>query len=299
MGAWECGSFDNDDAADWAAEFVDAPGKRLIQKTLKTAIESPEGELDAMDSNPALAACEVVAALRGAPLDNLPEELAEVTSRSRIKVDQALVDLALAAVERVRTDSETRDLWDEGDFEGWLAAIVDLEERLRREPVAVANDGAPRVKVKRARVGDVLRIPLETGEWGYGRVMEEGRMAFYDFKSLDDAPVDLDLVVGAPVLFYAVMMRYAFNGKTWAVVGHRPLEGPLLKKPLFLHNHSDIDAGEYLATTDWEDKIPVDYEIAKTLEIFSIYDPVHAEQRLNDHFVGRPNWAAERFRIVK
>lgn len=153
------------------------------------------------------------------------------------------------------------------------------------------------MRLKRAKPGDFLKITLENSLWSYGRVMNEGRMAFYDVITSEELAVDS--ITKFPIIFYAIMMRYTFNGRTWDIIGYLPLEDYLKKNPLFLHNQSDIDSGEYIGTTDWEDRIPVDYETAKNLEILSIYEPVDAEERLNDHFTGRINIYAEMMRIVK
>ncbi len=132
MGAWEAGSFDNDDAADWINEFSDEPSKKLIESTLKTVTDIGDEYLEAPESSMAIAAAEVVAALQNAPHPKLPEELQAVVSNSKITADQNLVALALQAVERVKTNSELKELWEEGDASEWLGAINDLEERLRR-----------------------------------------------------------------------------------------------------------------------------------------------------------------------
>lgn len=132
MGAWEAGSFDNDDATDWVNEFSDEPSKKLIESTLKTVTDIGDEYLEAPESSMAIAAAEVVAALQNAPHPKMPEELQGVLSSGKIMADQNLVDLALKAVERVKTNSELKELWEEGDASEWLAAINDLEERLRR-----------------------------------------------------------------------------------------------------------------------------------------------------------------------
>ncbi|MBV9470271.1 MAG: DUF4259 domain-containing protein [Abitibacteriaceae bacterium] len=134
MGTWEAGNFDNDDAMDWVNEFTDAPSERFIQATLQAVTQLGDEYLEAPESSMALAAAEVVAALKGAPHAQLPEELQEFAKRTRIKADQQLVDLALAAIERIRTSSELKDLWQENETPSpkWLAAVTDLEERLKQ-----------------------------------------------------------------------------------------------------------------------------------------------------------------------
>lgn len=132
MSAWEAGSFDNDDAADWASDFTDEPNKKLVESALEAVTDIGDEYLEASESSTAIAAAEVVAALQGAPHPNLPEELQASLSDSKITVDQNLIDLALKAIERIKTNSELKELWEEDDASEWLAAVNDLEERLRR-----------------------------------------------------------------------------------------------------------------------------------------------------------------------
>jgi hypothetical protein len=53
MGAWAEGAFDNDDAADWAAEFDGASqeaGLRLIVDALRQAAQTPAGDYLEIDA---------------------------------------------------------------------------------------------------------------------------------------------------------------------------------------------------------------------------------------------------------
>ena len=59
MGAWAEGAFDNDDAADWAAQFDGADqeeGLRLIEDALRQAAQTPPGQLRASPAQGQLAA---------------------------------------------------------------------------------------------------------------------------------------------------------------------------------------------------------------------------------------------------
>ena len=134
MGAWEVGSFDNDDALDWVSEFTPAPNVRCIQATLQAVTQVGDEYLEAPECSMAIAAAEVVAALKGAPTSPLPEELQATLKMARFKADQSLMELALAALERIKTNSELQELWaeSEADYPQWLAAVTDLEARLRQ-----------------------------------------------------------------------------------------------------------------------------------------------------------------------
>ena len=134
MGAWGAGSFDNDDAADWLAEFCDDPNEGALSGALTTVAEADAEEyLEAPECSFGLAAAEFVAALKGAPSSDMPDEARACLAKLTVKANPGLVSLALRAVERIRTNSELRELWDELEDPGeWYAAVGDLEARLKR-----------------------------------------------------------------------------------------------------------------------------------------------------------------------
>jgi hypothetical protein len=134
MGAWGSGSFENDDASDWLGDFCDDPDKELISGALSTVAEMDAGEyLEAPDCSVGIAAAEVVAALKGAPNPDMPDDAKECVSGLRVKADPGMVSLALRAVERIRTDSELKELWEESENPAeWYAAIGNLEVRLKQ-----------------------------------------------------------------------------------------------------------------------------------------------------------------------
>ena len=77
---------------------------------------------------------EVVAALAGRPLPDLDDEIVSWLPGKHLP--PGLVALAKAAVQRVRTDSELRELWAEADedaeagTDAWSEGLLDLEARL-------------------------------------------------------------------------------------------------------------------------------------------------------------------------
>lgn len=134
MGAWGSGSFENDDALDWSANFCDAPDEELLSDALSTVAEVAADEyLEAPECSIGLAAAEVIAASKGAPSSDVPHDLKARLSELNIKVDARMVSLALRAVERIKTSSELKELWDESEGrDRWYAAVTDLEARLKQ-----------------------------------------------------------------------------------------------------------------------------------------------------------------------
>lgn len=132
MGAWGSGSFENDDALDWLGEFCDEPGEETISDAFGAVNEIGSEYLEAPECSMALAAAEVVAALKGASSQNLPEAARECFAKLRLNATGDVVATALKAVERIRTDSELKELWEEQDPAEWYAAVDDLAARLKQ-----------------------------------------------------------------------------------------------------------------------------------------------------------------------
>ena len=118
-------------APEWIAALLRSHSTTLVDKTLAGLIDAEYAEAD--ECYEALAAAEVVAALCGAPLPELPDDIAKWVEDHRKPLQSKAVETARAAVERVRTDSEIKQLWEEGeDRERFEAAVNDLLERLTR-----------------------------------------------------------------------------------------------------------------------------------------------------------------------
>lgn len=137
MGAWGTGPFDNDDAGDWLAEFTDEPSLSAIRSAIKAAIDAYEaGYLELTEGGAAVAAVEVLAAMRGKPhgdFGKLDESTTGWVSAQSGRVPSDLVALSLKCLKYVKSDekSEMHDCWAESDDkDNWLQTIADLESRL-------------------------------------------------------------------------------------------------------------------------------------------------------------------------
>jgi len=129
MGAWGEGSFDNDDAADWVWELAEADTS-ILEEAFSRVAEC-EDYLEATDCVIAIAAAEVVAALRKRPSAELPEEVSAFVTRIGTPPSPELVSSALSALKRIKTKSELQESWDESDSRAeWNQAIAELESRL-------------------------------------------------------------------------------------------------------------------------------------------------------------------------
>jgi hypothetical protein len=134
MPGWGAGSFENEDAQDFLAR-LGSLGIDDLRQILSRAADQDD-YLEAPESGVAVAAAEIVAALVAAANDetassSTPRQMFDWLSKSEGGAPPDLVDLARRAVEKVRTNSELKDLWLEAEgLNEWSAALRNLEERL-------------------------------------------------------------------------------------------------------------------------------------------------------------------------
>jgi hypothetical protein len=129
MGAWGTGNFENDDALDWIGELQSSKDLAPIFAAFSEVTEG--SYLEAPDCANALAAAEVVAAYKGNPSKDLPNEIANWVSSNRLSVDNELIVTAKNVVNKIRQSSELRELWEEsGSLDEWEDVIGDLDLRL-------------------------------------------------------------------------------------------------------------------------------------------------------------------------
>src|SRR5258708_27129670 len=133
MAGWGTGSFENEDAQSFLGR-LNSMGVDDLRSTLARAADQDD-YLEAPESSSAVAAAEVVAALvvarkfvatkfdagklaaekKDPSQPTMPWELADWIRQNHAGVTPDLVELARRAVERVRTNSELKDLWLEAD----------------------------------------------------------------------------------------------------------------------------------------------------------------------------------------
>jgi hypothetical protein len=134
MGAWGTGLFENDDALDFAGDVVERGGLALVENVLEELLDMSDEYIEAPDAEQVLVAAEIVAALAGRPAAEYPDELAEWLDALDAVPDDALVDTARRAVQRVLTPpSELLELWEEAgedDYAEWRVGVEAIAARL-------------------------------------------------------------------------------------------------------------------------------------------------------------------------
>jgi hypothetical protein len=129
MPGWGTGSFENEDAQNFLNGLA-ALAPSDLKEILARAAEGEE-YLQASESSVVVAAAEIVATAKGAPPQAVPRQIAEWFRQFEGAPSAEMTDLAGRAVNRVRVNSELKDLWQEAEgLNDWSAGLRELEERL-------------------------------------------------------------------------------------------------------------------------------------------------------------------------
>jgi hypothetical protein len=134
MGAWAADTFGNDTACDWTDGLEIVDDLSLVRQTFGAVLNVGDEYLDGDVACEGLAACEVIARLKGnwGLRNAFSETLDNWVEAHKIKPPEDLVQSALAVIDRILAPpSELLELWEEGDGTEWLVAVRDLPDRVR------------------------------------------------------------------------------------------------------------------------------------------------------------------------
>jgi hypothetical protein len=128
MPGWGTGSFENDDAQNFLGALH---GRRPEDLKEILAHADRDDYLDAAEGSVVVAAAEIVAAAKGAPPATVPRQMSDWLGGIEGSPSAEMNEIARRAVNRVRQNSELKDLWLQADgLNEWSASLRDLEERL-------------------------------------------------------------------------------------------------------------------------------------------------------------------------
>jgi len=133
MGAWGELAFDNDAANDWAYGLDDVDDLSLVESALHEVEKVGADYLDQDLACDALAACEVLARLKGnhGYRNAYTAKVDEWVSAHPVTPPPELMRRAEAAIARILNEkSELRELWEDADGEKWRSSVADLRRRL-------------------------------------------------------------------------------------------------------------------------------------------------------------------------
>jgi uncharacterized protein DUF4259 len=133
MGTWGVLAFDNDNADDWAYDLDGLDDMSLVESAFDELEAVGSAYLDQHIACNTLAACEVIARLRGRPgyTNAYTEKVDRWVAAHRIDPAPELINRGTAAIARILgSNSELLQLWEDADAEPWRAAVADLRSRL-------------------------------------------------------------------------------------------------------------------------------------------------------------------------
>ena len=171
----------------------------------------------------------------------------------------------------------------------------------------MADDAVQRRKVERvarARTpGRVVRIDLGDGRCAYGRRLNGPSVEFYDRVDAYGESVDLLDLVASRVAFTVWVMDAAFRRGGWELLDVVPLSESERAK---VEHRAKKDPITGECSIYWTDavsgnfgEVPASLEECEYLEVAAVWDAHHVEDRLRDHFDGRPNEWVESMRLSR
>ena len=135
MGAWGVLAFDNDDANDWAYDLDRVSDLSLVESAFEQVEAVGSTYLEQGLACNALAACEVLARLRGRPgyKNAYTDKVDQWVAKHRIDPPSGLVTRGETAIVRILgPESELREIWEDAGDQEWRAAVDDLRSRMSR-----------------------------------------------------------------------------------------------------------------------------------------------------------------------
>lgn len=151
-------------------------------------------------------------------------------------------------------------------------------------------EDAPVSKRIRVRPGDFVALPLPSGGYGYGRILEK-LVAFYNLKS--DEVASVETITASDVSFTTAVHVSAPSKGRWLIVGARPLELQFREPKKFFRKNPS--GGGFLIYTSnptprssYEER-EASAEECSGLEPLLVWDHDQISQRLEDHLLGNKN----------
>ncbi|MGN6180428.1 MAG: immunity 26/phosphotriesterase HocA family protein [Mucilaginibacter sp.] len=144
--------------------------------------------------------------------------------------------------------------------------------------------------------GAFFEIALSNGKFSYGRILPKASYAFYNVYS-DQRITDIKEIQEKEILFINSVYKFAITKGRWKQIGLLELESKLKILPLeFIQDPIDPQSfriynpntGEMTQTTK---------EKCVDLERAAVWEPEHVEDRIIDHFEGRPNKWVEQLKL--
>lgn len=137
--------------------------------------------------------------------------------------------------------------------------------------------------------GAIVEIDLMDETYTYAQVVSDTSIMFFDVLRKESEPrPSIEEIMNARVLFAIAV--YAEALKDWVRIGKAPID-PNYRPPD--EYTIDRDTGVITIWKSEGGKVPGTGKDIEDMERFAVWEPGAVEQRLRDHFAGRPCWYLE------
>lgn len=153
--------------------------------------------------------------------------------------------------------------------------------------------------MKRQRIteGAILEINIENEYFIYAQILLKGLgYAFFDYKSKDMIK-DLNYLLECKVLFIIAVYDDVVTKGVWKKIGKLPIRHDLLIQPMkFIQDPYDFNKCD-LYDPNTGEVTPATKGECTNLERAAVWEANHVEDRIKDHYLGRPNVWVERLKL--
>ncbi len=132
MSAWGINNFENDVALDFVGEVI-AGNVSLVKSFAEGFVANFHPEETSLDECFAfLALCELFAAIKKKPSEDIPSELTDWLERTLIQVDNEPLNICIKGLQLILKDSEAKEMYlDTEYYNAWEEIQKDLLKRLK------------------------------------------------------------------------------------------------------------------------------------------------------------------------
>lgn len=149
---------------------------------------------------------------------------------------------------------------------------------------------------QRITLGSILEINIKNEYFTYAQILTEADCAFFDYKTKERL-TDLSVLEKADVLFIVAVYDHAITTGRWAKIGTLNIRQSLKNKPMkYIQDSLNPEKFELYDPNTGNTK-PARKEDCIGLEKAAVWEPEHVEQRIADHYEGKPNVWVEKMKI--
>jgi len=134
--------------------------------------------------------------------------------------------------------------------------------------------------------GGIIKIVFDEPYHTYGRILNYGDIALYDFKTDRDI-TDLNEIVRHPIIYKLIVNEGGVKYGKWPIIGFLPLEDNLKNSKYYLEEIGRPDLCKIIENGVITYNLPKEEGIG--LEVGAVWDPLHVEEFLRDYYAGREN----------